>query len=279
MVEKVMADKQNQEKKQSPPPVVEEVSNYLTEMKELPPSFSEAGQLEKEKKVTKVRVSQASKPQETTEKTFQKAVQVPTARKKEEVETKEEIIQESSEEEVRKSRLPISGKDIILGMVNLISLILLVIILFKLPLLADELKKLRVEFYLNQSNVTYEFADVEESKAKKEELESLFVDESGVIAFVNDIEKLKGENLPIQKVEFANQKVIKDRTGNFGVPIVIELVGNWDAISQTLQRIDKLPYLTRAANVDIVRSEEEEGVIVFKYGVFLYVNPSLGESR
>ena len=279
MVEKVMADKQNQEKKQSLTPEVESVSNYLTEMKELPPSFSEAGQLEKEKKVTKVRESQTSKSQETTEKTFQKAVQVPTARKKEEVETKEEIIQESSEEEVRKSRLPISGKDIILGMVNLISLILLVIILFKLPLLADELKKLRVEFYLNQSNVTYEFADVEESKAKKEELESLFVDESGVIAFVNDIEKLKGENLPIQKVEFANQKVIKDRTGNFGVPIVIELVGNWDAISQTLQRIDKLPYLTRAANVDIVRSEEEEGVIVFKYGVFLYVNPSLGESR
>ncbi len=264
MVDKV-ADQKDKEKKQDSPLQIEGGSKYLTDMKELPPTFSEVGQ--REKKVSKVRDSEAV-PKETAR-----------PPKKKEVEITEGSQEESSEGKVGQSRFPASGKDIILGIVNLISLVLLIIILIKLPRLAGELKKLRVEFYLNQSNVTYEFADVEESKVKTEDLQALFVDEGGVIAFVNDIEKLKSENLAIQKVEFANQKVIKDRTGNYGVPIVIELTGNWDAINQTLQRIDKLLYLTRAANVDIQRSEKEEGVIVFRYGVFLYVNPSLGENR
>jgi hypothetical protein len=249
-----------------------EESNYLTEMKELPPEVQEEPKTSEVNKADKVREDKEKKPE--------KLVQGKDSQSKalEKTLPRQETKEVDNDEEVKEGRLPLSGKDIILGVVNLISLVLLIFILIKLPKLASELKKLRVEFILNQSNFTYESPDLGEARTKKETIEEYFVDESGVIAFVNDVEKLKSENLAVQSVSFANQTAIKDRTGNFGVPIIIDLSGSWEAIDQTLRRIDSLPYLKRAAKIDIARSEDES-VITFKYGVFLYVDPSLGENR
>ena len=60
----------------------------------------------------------------------------------------------------------------------------------------------------------------------------------------------------ISKVSFASQKAVTDKTGNYGVPIVIELMGSWDAIDSDLQKIDKLPYLFRPVKVEIGYDEE-----------------------
>ena len=62
------------------------------------------------------------------------------------------------------------------------------------------------------------------------------------------------------------------------MPVVIELEGSWEAIDTDLQAIDQLPYLVRPVRVEIEQSEAEEGVIVFKYGIFLYVSDEFGEN-
>ena len=105
------------------------------------------------------------------------------------------------------------------------------------------------------------------------------MDEAGVVNFVNEVEKLKSESSAIQKVTFVSQKVVKDKTGNYGIPVVIELAGSWEVIAEDLEKIDTLAFLFRTVRVEAEKSpkEEEAGVIIYKYGVFLYVKDELGK--
>src|SRR3989344_3918230 len=260
-----MASKDNQTKKAGPQEQNLETGNenkYLTDIKELPPENKE------EKKNPQVQ------PQKETKKIAPevKAALVP----KEPVEN-ESI---SEEEEVGGTKnFPLSAKDVILGIINLVSIILLIIILVRLPEKAKELKDLKSEKILSEANISYEFLEIEEAKERIVTLEALFLDEPGVVNFVSEVEKLKTEGSVIQKVTFVSQKIVKDKTGNYGIPIVIELVGNWEAIAADLEKIDGLPFLFRPIRVEAEKSlkEDEAGGIVYKNGGFLYVKDELGK--
>jgi Tfp pilus assembly protein PilO len=69
-----------------------------------------------------------------------------------------------------------------------------------------------------------------------------------------------------------------DKTGNYGIPVIIELNGAWESIGQDLQEIQKLPFLLRAISIDAEPDKENESMIQFKYGGFLYVDTRLGEN-
>ncbi len=245
---------------------------YLTEMKELPPSHS----LEEKEKESVVR--EKSKIPEKTLQDKSLPLNKSAKRKSDFSEKPKKSEFEKITENERK--LPFTYKDVILGIVNLISIVFFIIILFNFPEKSRELRNLKIKEIKNNSLAGLETLEIEAARPKVQEINKLFLDEGGVVDFVNDVERQKSEGGAISRVTFASQKIVTDKTGNFGVPIVIELSGSWEAIDVDLQKIDKLPYLFRPIEVEITHKDEEESqVVVFKYGIFLYVRENLGQNR
>lgn len=246
---------------------------YLTEMKELPPSFASEEKKEiKENRQDKTKFAdeEVSDANHSLKENGKSNNDIP--------EEKSEVSDlDDSEESGRK--LPFTYKDIILGVVNLVSIIFFVIILINFSDKSQELRELRIQEIKNNSTFNLETSEIDAAIPKAEALSKLFLNESGVVDFVNDLELQKTEGGAISKVTFASQKAVADRTGNYGVPIVIELVGSWQAIDTDLQKIDKLPYLFRPAEVEVGYDEDDPQVVIYKYGIFLYVEESLGKTR
>jgi hypothetical protein len=232
------------------------VSKYLTDIKELPPVSQED--------------EPRNKPEEKSSMSQIQGRQTESLKKGLPTATNETL-----DGEQRKR--PFSAKDVILGVINFISFVFLVIILMKFPSKAQELRKLKIEELKNEATVSPELGKINVYKTKVDELDSLFLDEVGVVDFVDEVEKLKSEGGAFDKVIFASQKVVEDRTGNYGIPVIIELRGSWKAINTTMEAIDKLPFLFRPANIT-AEPAKEEGVLIFKYGGFLYVNDRLDKN-
>lgn len=258
----MVGKKQNTKGDSSP-----QVEKYLTQMKELP------NYRERQKEVRKFDNRQ---PENKLNDDKQPEVKLVKKIKKE-VDTNagkdDGNINGVKEDRIEKL---ITTKDILLGIINIASLTLLIILLIRLPEKAKELNILRNQVLLSESEVALEISEVEGSKDKVGELESLFIDEVGLVSFVGDVEGLKGENSSINKINITSQKVVKDKTGNYGIPVVIEMRGNWTQFGEDMQKIQKLPYLFRVIRIE-TEELEEEGVIVLKYGGFLYVHDKLGE--
>jgi hypothetical protein len=241
----------------------EKVEKYLTQMKELPTDSKK--DLSAKKKVAKTSVKPQAKM--GTQPVAMDPVQ---ARK-----------------ESWLSELPLSSKDIILGTVNLITVVALFFLLVKLPEKAETLNKLTIENIRNESSVSFEFSDVEASKEKADKLTELFIDESGVVDFVAEVEDIKAESGSIQKLTFTGEGATKDKTGNYGIPVIIEMRGTWEEIGKDLEKIQTLNYLFRAVKIEArnVLLEDEEtkelidtNVVELEYGGFLYVSDKLGKS-
>lgn len=165
---------------------------------------------------------------------------------------------------------------IILG-INFVGIIILVILLRKLPTKALELKGLKNSIITAEQSAEVNFADLE-LKSNKELAEKLLVmypDEVGLVNFIQEIEKLKKRGI-VTNFSFANQTPVRDKTRYLGIPIAIEIKGNWKEISGALVDLQKLPYLFRPVSMS-TQPDSEEGLINVRYGGFLYVDESLEE--
>ena len=107
-------------------------------------------------------------------------------------------------------------------------------------------------------------------------LQTIFPNDTGIVNFVKEIEKLKAGGI-VRGISFVSQEAVRDKTKALGIPFVIELEGSWADIDATLTTIQKLPYLFRAVTVET--NINEEGIVNYKYGGFLYVDESLAKSR
>jgi len=259
-----MAGKQQNTKDDSSP----QVEKYLTEMKELP-SYREG-----QKEVKKSGNDQLENKQSNIKQPEVKMVKETIKEADITMEKTGDRASGAKGEDIDKL---ITAKDILLAIINIASLALLIILLIKLPEKAKELKLLRNQVLLSESEVALEISEVAGSKDKSSELESLFIDEVGLVNFVGEVEELKGENSSIGKINITSQKVVKDKTGNYGIPVVIEMRGNWTALGEDMQKIQQLPYLFRAIRIE-TEELEEEGMIGLKYGGFLYVHDKLGKN-
>lgn len=253
-----------------------ESSKYLTEMKELPPELEEESKsppkLERKVVIREENSQLSASEEKPPEKEVKKLSAEPGTKDNSRIE-KDEF------EDEEKTGLPLSSKDIILGIINLVTIVFLIIILARFPKKALDLKALRNESLIEGPKVTFENTEIGTYKEKANALNGLFLEESGVVDFVSEIEKIRAKGRSIVKVTFTSQKAIQDRTQNFGVPIVIEMKGTWESIGQDLEDIEKLPFLFRSATIEILPLEEDTSVVSFKYGVLLYVIDRLGQTR
>lgn len=251
------------------------VDRYITDMKELP---VESKQVEKPKddfkpKVEEVRVSKEKEEVKETLKEDKKTDQTKDIPKP--VAEKSSPKMNSNAEEIGSTDdlgKPYTAKDIILGVVNLLSIVFLIFLLVKFPEKAQELKSLKVENIQNSQANNTVLSIPTDIKEKSEKLKNLFLDDSGVVDFTVEVEKLKTSNPAIQKgVSFTSQKPIKDKLGLDGMPVIIVLKGDWQSIGSAMNAIESLPYLFRAVNVRSDVSKDDPNVIVLNYGGILYV--------
>lgn len=165
----------------------------------------------------------------------------------------------------------------LVAMANLVGIVFAVLAVGNLPDKAAEFKKLRNMSISAEARSKVEIADLEikSNIEKSDRLIALFPDETGLVNFVKEIEKLKLEGI-VKTFSFANQEAVRDKTTILGIPFVIELEGTWDQIDASLQSLQRLEFLYRAITVQI-EPKEEENLINFKYGGFIYVDESLGK--
>jgi hypothetical protein len=168
-------------------------------------------------------------------------------------------------------KLPVSPKELILIIINVFSAIFLLILLTKLPGNAEELRTLRASDIQDEASLSFEFNRVNAHKNDSDALEKVFLDESGVVTFVDSVEKLKSPASAIQGISFTAPKSVKDRTGNFGIPVVIEMSGSWEAIGNDLEKIQGLSFVYRPITFEAKPNFENPSMVDVKYGLFLYV--------
>lgn len=194
--------------------------------------------------------------------------------------TKKESNTEEKETKVKK-KVPEKKwwlKDVFLAVVNIIFVAAMMVILGRLPNRANEFRQFRNSAQLATAKSEVDIAEfeIEEASQEAQVLKDLYPNESGLANFASEMDQLKAEGL-ITSFSFASEQPVRDKTGYYGVPIIVRLTGSWEQISQGLARIEKLPFLFRAVSIET--SVVEGNLIEFKYGAFLYVDESLAKTR
>lgn len=169
-------------------------------------------------------------------------------------------------------------KEIGLMVINVGLIMATLFLLRQLPIRAKEFKQVRNASISTGTKSKTEIAglEIEASKEKADKLSDIFPDEGGLIGFVREVDILKEEGL-VTRFAFASDKAVRDSTGNFGIPVIIEFRGTWAQVGQGLSRLNEIPFLLRAISIEAERGGEEN-LVVFKYGGFLYVDPTLAEN-
>lgn len=167
---------------------------------------------------------------------------------------------------------PLLLKVAILGTVDFFCVIILLWLLSNLPVKADKLRNLQT---LKRKATLVNLGSVEQeimaNKDKTDKLKAIFPDETGLLNFVQEIDKLKSEGV-VRHFSFVSNKAIKDKTKYYGLPLAIEFRGSWQQIDLVLGKMQSFPFLIRPVNIEI--REQEENLVNLKYGGVLYVDES-----
>lgn len=167
---------------------------------------------------------------------------------------------------------------IILLVVNVTMLMISVYFILSLPKKASDLNKLRSNEQKVKESKNIDVSGLEYKPAKDnvDKLTGFYPDEGGVIKFIEMVDGLK-EKGQIKNFSLVGQDAVKDKTGAYGIPFIVELEGSWTDINLSLQEVQKLPYLIRAINVEV--NVIDENTVNLKYGGFLYVSDKLAKTR
>ena len=270
---------------------------YITDIKELPDN-EEVEDVKTEMKSPVKTMQKMEAPEENTEKlkagVFKPQEEIKDYSKStleekesEDVQKTEEKMEETPAEKMEKSDVKVdktdlrifSTKDVILGAINILSIVFLIFLLTQISAKSKSINSLKSEERLTMIGGPIDNTEIEEYMKKSDQLEGLFVDESGVVEFVGEVDKLKSTG-HVVNLSFTSQKPVKDLTGNVGLPIIIELRGDsLDELLPALGKIKDLPYLIRPISIKVRPLDEEiregKNITVVEYGVLLYVNEKL----
>ena len=161
---------------------------------------------------------------------------------------------------------------------NVVLIILTFLISTLVPKRSDELKTIKNKELDAKASRNVQVSDLEIGSIaeKVDKLYSIFPDDVGIVNFVKEIEKLKAGGI-VKGISFVSQEAVKDKTKSLGTPFIIEMEGTWADIDTVLTAIQKIQYLFRVVTIEA--KINEEGVVNFKYGGFLYVDETFAKSR
>ncbi len=165
----------------------------------------------------------------------------------------------------------------ILAVVNVLFLIGIFALTQQLDKSGQELKKLRTEKLVQESHATDEVAEQELATAREQYrvIAEAFPDEDQLLEFVTSLDDLKRQGL-IRVFSFASDTPLKDKNGIYGLPILIELAGSGEQISEGLRSLEALPFILNSVKVEVATSED--GSKTLRYGGFLYVDQEFSKN-
>ncbi len=204
--------------------------------------------------------------------------------------TKETSYTQSTNSQSKTHELPryLSWGVVILSVVNVLFLVMMIILIGKLESVskthAQERNKLFDRTKAEDLSV-YEY-ELETNRALIERISNSFPNETGLLEFINGVEKLK-DGGSVTKISFTSKQPLKDDDGYLGIPILIEFKGAWGEILSDIQKIQKLPYVFKPVKLEtqqnvfsnnsqeVVTNPDEVEVV---FGGFLYVDEKFSKN-
>ena len=171
-------------------------------------------------------------------------------------------------------------RDIILGAVSLVVILLIVILIGRLKVIAEEIKQIENEKYKAVSSLALRATEgkLKTNSNKIEVINSYLVDDDSLVDFVKQVDLLKEEGI-VTNFKFASEDLTKDgQTGYEVLAFEAWFTGDKSRIDYGLKKLLGLPYLIRTIVVEIDKISEE-GNISLKYGGYLYVTEAYAENR
>lgn len=110
-------------------------------------------------------------------------------------------------------------------------------------------------------------ADLEKNSQKINELNSAFLDDSGLVIFEAKLSELRTAGV-VESYSYISTQPIADATKSRGLPILVKAAGDITAINTAVQKIFQLPAIIRPVTVKLTR---EESIYKLEYGIFVYI--------
>jgi len=179
---------------------------------------------------------------------------------------------------------------IALASVNIIFTFLMFVLLGRLEDVAKEhnLYRNRSLDRTSESDLSVYQYELEASREVTENIARSFPDETGLLEFIDNVERLRGRS--VSKITFASKEPLKDKEGNLGIPIVIEFQGSWGEILSDIREIQNIPYIFKPVKLDSEKQDFVSGELQqmsqtqadeasVSFGGFLYVNEEFSKNR
>jgi len=226
-----------------------------------------------------VKPSQAKQPLGATLKVRPTATPSRVVQGKKVKEAQEEIASVEAEEKVSILKPGILIRAAALAVVNLLAIVTIVFIQGKLQAQAREIKRLRsIQLSVAEGEAVVGVrAEIESAQSGVNELKQYFSDEAGIVNFIGEIDKLKKDGV-VASFSFVSNSPIKDKTGALGLPFVVQIRGNWSQIDTGMQRIMSLPFVLRTIQIESKPADDDQTIIDFKFGGFLYAKDTFSQN-
>ncbi len=163
---------------------------------------------------------------------------------------------------------------IIIFIIDLFCIIGLIVLMRDITSKSSEIKVIKTTIARgNDVNIKIIENDLKNSQEKYSKLQLLFPDESGLVNFVMFVDSLKKQGI-VDSFSLASNEIVKDKTGYFGLPVIIESQGNKDKINSVVEKVYTSSYMIRTINFEVrkIGEENNEKKYSLKIGGFLYVD-------
>lgn len=160
-------------------------------------------------------------------------------------------------------------KIIIVNIVDVLLIATTIFFLTKLPAIAIEISKVHGQALAGEqsSEGAVIKADLDNNKEKIEELSDLFLDDTGLVNFNEEVAKLKAAGV-VTDASFVSTTPVTDATLARGLPILFKASGTKEQVNNAVKEITNLPALIRPVTVKLTTGETGWSL---EYGVFVYI--------
>jgi len=158
---------------------------------------------------------------------------------------------------------------LVTNIVNVILLGAALFLLSNIDRLAGEVAETRSLVLASQqsSEAAVLTADLERNSQKINELNSAFLDDSGLVIFEAALSELRASAV-VESYSYISTQPTPDTTKSRGLPILVKATGDITTINNAVQKIFQLPAIIRPVTVKLTK---EESSYKLEYGIFVYV--------
>lgn len=155
------------------------------------------------------------------------------------------------------------------NVVNIILLVGIVFFLDKVTLTAKDVQKKHSEVLALDQRAEDKVlaANLEKVKPTVDELHKAFLDEEGIVTFVQKLEELK-KNGVVTDTSFPSNQPVTDGARGKGLPLLVKIEGNKDKVNTAVTALDNLPSIIRPVSLKMTKDID---AYKLEYGVFVYV--------